>query len=118
MNPDDLAKILDDLSRRLGPAGQHVFDLAVRQVIIDSVIGIVFGVLFIVVFLIVARIDIAQAREHGDLFDAPLGFPLMMVTIFASIAALGSLYLIGMDLSRLFNPEYSAIRDILGALPK
>jgi hypothetical protein len=36
MNPDDLARILDDLGRRVGPAGERVFELAVRQQVITN----------------------------------------------------------------------------------
>lgn len=36
MNPDDLARILDDIGQRIGPAGERVFELAVRQQVITN----------------------------------------------------------------------------------
>ncbi len=36
MNPDDIARILDDLGSRIGPAGEYVFALAVRQAVIAN----------------------------------------------------------------------------------
>ena len=36
MNATDLSSTFDELGKRLGPAGQHVFELAVRQVYVDA----------------------------------------------------------------------------------
>ena len=73
MNPDDIARILDDLGQRLGPTGEYVFSLAVRQVYIDAFAGLLCWLAFAVInaFLVIPDV---------------------------------------------LNPEYAALRDILGAI--
>lgn len=119
MNPDDLAKILDELGRRLGPTGQHVFDLAVRQQIIDGAF-VVFALLIFVFLSIVVTIAVWRRRNNGldkedpgylNLTDSIgiLVFVWMIPVVIVVLPLAGAL-------GKLLNPEYAAIRDILSAI--
>jgi hypothetical protein len=104
MNPDDLARILDELGRRLGPAGEHVFALAVRQQIIEGIVWVTVGLLLIiagvVAFLVIRR------QTDSDGFEWLAGGILWVVAAVALIPGL----------LQLLNPEYAAIRDLLKAV--
>lgn len=131
MNPDDLARILDELGQRLGPTGEYVFALAVRQVYIDSVLSVLTGVGLTVAATIVLRAikgkvaaDWArwnalpqQEQRYPYLNNKPdiLGGSLWWFVVPGLMFALGPL-LITNGLSRFPNPEYAALRDILGAI--
>lgn len=116
MSPDDLSKILDELGQRLGPAGGHVFELAVRQAIIDGVMSLVGGVVYLAAFLVgvVLAVRITRRPASSDRDDfvtremAPVLFLLVggIGALVAAVCALGGL-------STLLNPEYAAIRDLL-----
>ena len=104
MNPDDLARILDELGRRLGPAGEHVFALAVRQQIINGV----FGVIAALILMIVGVVFVVVGRRQID-SDGFEWFAGGVAWIIAAIALIGGL-------SLLLNPEYAAIRELLSAV--
>lgn len=114
MNPDDLVKILDELGRRLGPAGEHVFELAVRQVYIDGITAIILTVAFVVTNLIlwprVARYIEAGPRD-GERGIA--GFLLALLDLF--IGALVAVWFL-IAAPAMLNPEYAALKDILSTI--
>ena len=125
MNPDDLAQILDDLGHRLGPTGEYVFALAVRQVYIDGALSVGLGLLCTAVAVVITlgcrrlwRREVAEyAAGTSDYCSKPDPF---MYYIFGGLAGGGSVvfalgtFSIGLPL--LLNPEYAAIRDILRAI--
>lgn len=135
MNADDLAKILDELGQRLGPTGEHVFQLAVRQVYIDAGLSLVVngvGLLFLIGFVVAAakfsigrwRAEVAAYAEGKGRWSPIQRGPDMSDYLFAWVVG-GFLWLIfvcGMilglvaALSRVLNPEYAALRDIIGQI--
>ena len=114
MNPDDLVRILDELGERLGPTGEFVFALAVRQVYIDAITMIVLSAAYVVA-LAVAVPRVARWIADGDSYDGR-----GLVGIFGGVGAtiLGVLLLVGVlwYVPALFNPGYAALRNILGAV--
>lgn len=111
MTPDQITQLLDQLGQRLGPTGQHAFELAVRYTITNAAIGFLFGLLLLVataIFWIVVR------RNRERLHD---GYDFEPVTF---VGAIGSIFtiLFGVwftfaNLVDLLNPEYTAIRNLL-----
>lgn len=67
MSPDDLAKILDELGKRLGPTGQHVFELAVRNVVITNTIWVGFWGVVAVISLATLLVSLYKFRSYGRL---------------------------------------------------
>lgn len=118
MNPDDIARILDDLGERIGPAGEYVFALAVRQVYIDGVLNIGLGLLCIPVAVVVGLVCWRSWRSASTQgYGAPDPFIYLMFGGSAVVAALIlALFAFASGLPKLLNPEYAAIRDILGAI--
>ncbi len=117
MTADDIGKILDELGQKLGPAGQYVFGLAVRQVYIDGIVAIVVAIAVTALGLIVGP------RLYRWIADDPNSFSDRgLVGMFAGI---GYAFLVGSALvlvvaavPSMANPEYAAIRDILSHLSK
>jgi ABC-type Fe3+ transport system permease subunit len=112
VNPDDLSRILDELGRRLGPAGSHVFELAVRQAIVSSLIwGLLALVITIVCILGISRL----VRGWSDQSDDGEFFSLMLIVgqMFVLVLSVG---VTAASLVTLLNPEYSGLRDILSAI--
>ena len=118
MNADDLAKILDELGQRLGPTGEHVFQLAVRQVYIDATIQIVFGGIALVLLTAIAgigtRLLLAWYRASQDITDAAFGVCLGLIVL--GLPATFAAGAVATAAAKLLNPEYAALRDILGAI--
>lgn len=131
MTPEQITNLLDQLGQRLGPAGQHIFDLAVRQVYIDAAIGLGFslvalaitlwGTLKAVQFTKAHWVKAHEAYQNGTGYSrkpdwddyvipwAFVGFVLFFVAGFLVWVALASL-------SSLLNPEYAALMNILRAV--
>jgi len=109
MNPDDIAKILDDLGQRLGPAGQHVFQVAIQQVYVDStLIGILtIGVIIATILLFRYTKKVYGPQTIDDkISTAMLGFVI-------GVFEVGFLII---TIKPMFNPEWSAIQRILDSI--
>ena len=114
MNADDLAKILDELGQRLGPTGEYVVQLAVRQVYVEAIVTIVATALLAVAGLVVGP-RIYRWYEA----DEPYGIremPTLVVGLLFPIAMLVGITGTLIAIPRLLNPEYAALRDIIGAI--
>jgi hypothetical protein len=108
MNPDDLARILDELGQRLGPTGEYVFALAVRQVYIEAILFAIVGLGSIAGGVYIWR----RVYRTGDDIDRSYGPPVAVLAV-----ATGLFLLLFCGIAPALNPEYAAIRDILGAIP-
>jgi len=133
VTPEEIGKALDLISQKLGPAAQHIYELSVRQVYIDGVIGgIVTGLILLfttVSFAIFAykmygayrKAKSTEANPHGyswervDPFN--YAFPVFMTGMISTFVWV-CLGLVFFDsLTHLLNPEYWAIQNILRSLP-
>lgn len=112
MNADELARILDELGERLGPTGQYLMDLTVRQIVAEAMAWIIGGA---VVVLILWAITVIAFRV-ADLDD-----PADDLVAWAFLSGLVSLFVsavfvpvLALNIIRLGNPEYAAIERIIG----
>lgn len=112
MNPDDITRILDELGNRLGPAGQRAFELAVRYKVTDAIVGGLFGLALVSLSVFGARW--VYKHEFNDPMDRDMA--VLIGFLLAGIGALIGSVMVFLDLVTLLNPEYSALRDIIGAL--
>lgn len=103
MSADQLSAFLDELGKRLGPAGSHVFDLAVRQQLIAGAIETLVGLLILAGGIVAFAV---MRRHEADGFEwmaLGLGFVFGGVFFFSALPL-------------LLNPEWQAISDILRAV--
>ena len=116
MTADELARILDELGQRLGPTGEYVFALAVRQVYIDALIGLGVFAALLVIGLVAFR-PIYRWAEDGNSYG-DRGIVAILAGVFWALAVLmtglNALFFDG--LPSLLNPEYAALRDLLGTI--
>lgn len=115
MTPDQLEQFLTDLATKLGPAGQHVYELAVRQQLINGILGtFVWGATFVVCLVILWRchhayVGMSQEDKAHD--------PGMMAVVFSFFSLLfGTIALIAwalLVLPLLLNPEWYAIQSLI-----
>lgn len=128
MNPEDLARILDDLGERLGPAGEYAFSLAVRQVFIDGAMGLVVGLVGVVVIAAVFAVAIRATRRewhrqladrdsyHRPDFMMDIAFPWFLGGFLLLLPFGFCLTLLMSAIPKLLNPEYAALADILSRI--
>jgi hypothetical protein len=119
MNAEELARILDELGRRLGPTGERVFELTLRYVVTDAIVGTIVSATFLVALLLIWRYAIGRWRRWDDpngdkVFVAGLGGSLGL----AATVLIGALCLwqIGVNVVTILNPEYAAIRELVGTV--
>lgn len=129
MNPQDINDVIDILVERLGPTGIHVYELAVRQAFITgmfwSVIGLAMltGVLITDVVLWRKWQDdkrvAAEKQTSGGTYVSyldkadPFGY-LMIGLLVNVLGGLVVVFALWYGISYVFNPEWAAIRLILG----
>lgn len=113
MNATDLAKILDELGQRLGPTGQRVFELAIRQVYID---GVMAGLLLVIVAVvgIVGGPRLYRWSQGGSYGDRDI-FLMIFGVCYALILFLAVINVL-IAVPALLNPEYAALRDLLAKI--
>jgi hypothetical protein len=127
MNPEDVGRILDEIGERIGPAGSHVFELAIRQAIIDGSASLVAGVILIVVAVWAfrrARTAIYRKPEpdpnRGTYYSSTDKmdeyFPMGGVAAATGIVFILGIWTVYDGVTSLLNPEYAAIRDLLSRL--
>lgn len=122
MNPDDVAKILDELGKRLGPAGSHVFELAVRQQVIQGIITLATQGIVIALGLVAVAVGIWLHKKEikaGTNWptDPTIGFFVSFVGgLVVGLALFMLLITLPTTITQLINPEYAAIKEILYAI--
>ncbi len=106
MNADNIGEILDALALRFGTTGVYLWEVLVRQQIIEAVMASVFlGIVTIAwpIWLFVGwRFDL-------DIDDFEWGAPAVILAFTSVVAVLVAYH----DIPGLWNPEFYALRDIL-----
>ena len=115
MNPDDLARFLDELGERLGPTGEYVFALTVRQVFAEAIFGLVMLLLFGILGVLVMR---WAWPGDGKWFDRDGDPTKATLVVFAGgclvFIALMLFVLVGKTIfTTLINPEYAALERLI-----
>lgn len=112
MDTDEILKILDELGQRLTPAGKYVFELAIRQQVIDGVYSLVVGITFIVIGLALYRWG---SRNNKDWeIPSPANLSMIAGPVILGIAVI---FLLTSEFAtKIFNPEYAALRDLIKTL--
>lgn len=110
MDADEVGRVLDELGERIGPAGEYAWSLTVRQVVIDSTIGLTVGLLLIGL----AVFTFVRLRINDRTRERPLG--LWDCLAMAAWAAVPGTIIIGVSASTFLNPEYHAMVRLLDRL--
>lgn len=111
MTATDLSALLDELGRRLGPAGSHVFDLAVRQQLISGGVQVFVGLVILIGGVLAHRLYVKNAKDNGN---KPDGFE-WGITVFTLVFGL---FFFLMGLMTVLNPEWYAISAILNQVKR
>ncbi len=120
MDADEIGQILDELGERLGPAGEYVFQLAVRQQLISGWIALaIFSVLFLLgtclTWLSVSEFWKGYTdKNKGPYEDGYLAW--LGGAFLGSIVAFIGLIELLQGLKRILNPEWYALTDILSRI--
>ena len=109
MSADDIIRLLESLAERLTPPARHVWDLALRQIVIEGVASAIFaGVALIgggVVFAVALRIFAGRHEHHCD-----HDFLYLYGSIAVATAIAISLIFGAAAITKLLNPEWAALR--------
>lgn len=113
MTPEQLGQFLDELGKRLGPAGDHVWQIAVQRAVISNAVWLVGSVVLVIASVWAAR---WLWKVTADVDDVDQG----MLRIFGSLgtaagAVAGTAIALG-SLINLMTPEYKALSDLLSAI--
>lgn len=109
MSSDEIVTLLDELGRRLGPAGQHVLELGTRQIITSSIVWIITAIAVVIACFLGIRWGWRAWNNSED-----IGGPILMT--FGGFGIATSVIVIATSLIALLNPEWSALTQILTTL--
>lgn len=125
MNAKTVTDLLDALAARFGTSAAHLWAVLIRQVYIDAIeitlFYLVLGVAIVQLFRYVARATRADTTPEQRRYSSNVEWNVSAV-IACVMGCLLSLMLFfylpefANDIGRLFNPEYGALRIILGAM--
>lgn len=129
MTAEELSKILDELGERLGPAGEHVFQITMQRVAAEAIVSIVFGMVVIPFVVVLWQRAMGLIRTHQDekegardrYYSGPdlvdKMFPRVLVAFalgFPFAWGVGEIYF---GILKLTTLEYSTLYRLLEALP-
>lgn len=125
MTADQIIELLDALKERLDGPGRYIFDLAVRQVIIEAfiawllvaVLGVGLAILIITArkALRAERSDDYRSRSESDRIFFVGRFTLLGL-VFTGLAFFVCLVYAVSALPNLLNPEWAALARIINAI--
>lgn len=113
MNPQDLTQFLDELGKRIGPYGQHAWELLVRQQQIESGVWII-GSLFCLIAICIVYAGVWHITRNTYDKEFPRGF----AAVFALLGAGTAVFLLFYNVVIFLNPEYYAIKAAIGFLAR
>ena len=123
MTADELTKLLDELQQRLQGPAKYVFDLAVKQAIINGALPFVFAAVMLVVFVVTVLLGLLVARgipegqfEEGDDPRVWIVMGFWSASVIATILGVVALAVGLAGLSNLLNPEWAALQTIITTL--
>jgi len=115
VNPDDVAKILDELGNRLSQPAQHVFQLSVNYVISSNTFYAVLCVGWIVSSVLAGIALVVWVRRGESPYgDRPFVGGLLGGALIGT--ALVAMVFLMISVVALMNPEYTALQNLLGAI--
>lgn len=121
MSPDDLARILDDLTARFGPAAVRLWELAVKQSIIEGIASIVAGLLLVLGPALGYAYVVRRYRAHKKAsrneyrFDEDDVMPFVFLFFLVLCPVVLGFISLRSGVIWALNPEWQAI-SILGRL--
>lgn len=114
---DDIIKLLDELSKRLSPAEQHIFELAVRQQAIDALTSLIISTIVIIVLsviIILAWKDGNNRYDKNHETNLDVNWTIVFGGGFVLLAVIAiTIGFLPQNITKLLNPEYAALKDIL-----
>jgi hypothetical protein len=115
VTPEQVLQLIDSLAQRLGPAGQHVFELAVRETIIGGIMRLIAGLVLLAMAaaLFAASRHFYRAASEEEHEEGPPGFDQAAAGLVLSVVAMVLLWLC---VPSLLNPEWEALGKIAAAV--
>ncbi|KAA6450976.1 hypothetical protein [Bacillus swezeyi] len=114
----NVREIINELSTRLGVAAEHVYEVLVKQQVINGIITIAFMVGALILFGIMFPKFLRKGVQHQKTLsssydsnpDMNIAWSLGGILLFTIVL---SLIFIPIGINQIINPEYYAIKDIL-----
>lgn len=120
---DKLGGFIDELAKQLGVAATHVYEVLVKQQMVDGISLLVkAGVWLAILILLWTLMNKLVFKKWSSLYnDDPYGFDaqfaLGIVTVLLAVVTIFfSFYIVDwltLGIKKLLNPEYYALEDIM-----
>ena len=117
MTPDQISQLIDTLTAKLGPAGTHLYEIALRQVyataIVEVATFIVIGIAGLVAWPRMMRWHNASPQTG---YSNDRDYAIMIFGLIWTGAFLISIVCLFDGSIKLLNPEYAAFQMIVSAV--
>ena len=124
MTPEQIIQLLDELQRRLDGPGRYVFELAIRQVVIESVVSwlVVAALGGLTVFCAWHLRRASKLEDEKGTYSSD-GDKIFMYGLIGALSAMisGLIFFIALifaigSAANLLNPEWAALTKILNSI--
>jgi hypothetical protein len=115
---EKIFEYIDALALKLGVASEHVFELMIKQKIIEGIVySSVIAVVGIIVWVATYKCLGYLIKNYQDLYEKDHELGWMLGSILLSVVSLSFLIVwvaaLPQYILQIFNPEYYAIKEIL-----
>lgn len=115
-------KLIEQLARKLGTTSEYLWAVLIKQAPISALTDLLYFILVIIGGIILWKIHKYLSKDRGEdknsiYYDEEniVIIPMFIVSIVWAIIFIACFFSIGDIINGFFNPEYWALKEVLGA---
>lgn len=117
----EIKQALTEIAKGLGVAAEHVYEVLVRQQVVIGITGILWPILAVIVLLVLSKLFVkylAVPALKKQIKSEDLAVIILFAAIFLGIGwvvlLINGIISVVESVGHLINPEYYALKEILG----
>ena len=118
---EQTTKLIEQLAQKLGTTSEYLWTVLLKQAPISAAIDALYFILVIIGGIIIYRVHKYLGKETDDKYsiyyvkEGFVAIPMIFAAMIWAICFIACFFSIGNIINGFFNPEYWALKEVLGA---